>query len=90
MQKPIARDARVVDENIDGAERILNLGDARLASLEIADVEFEMRHAGFCGKIPRCGLVAVIGGGDLISGLVQSLADRSADAARSAGDNCYT
>ena len=81
MQERVARDARVVDKDIDGAERRLDLGNAFLAGLEVADVETEMRHAGFVREFLRSGFVALKGRGDFVSRFLEALADGGADAA---------
>ncbi len=52
----VAGDAGIVDQDLDRAEILLNLGDDRLAGRKVADVELVDRDAGLGLELLR-GLV---------------------------------
>ena len=87
--RAVARDAGIVDDDVDRAELGLDLRHARLARVEIADVPFVGLDAGALGEGLRALVVAGIIGGDGHARSLQREADRLADAARAARDDRY-
>src|SRR6185312_8895701 len=89
LQHGVARDARIVDQHLDGPDLVLDVDDPLLAGGVIAHVPFEDRDLGFL--VERLGrlVVAAVIYGDVISGLLQRLRGRSTNAARAARDQSY-
>ena len=71
VQHAVARDAGVVDQHVDRAEIGLDLGDARLTGVEVADVPAVGRDAGRRGERLGRRDIAAIGGGDRVAGLLE-------------------
>ena len=81
----VAGDARIVDDDVDGAERFGDLRAAIEAGLMIAHVPFEGGDAGLVGEGLGLFLIAGIVGGDGIAHFLERETDRLPDASRSAG-----
>src|SRR3546814_10436535 len=64
QQRGIASDTRVVDEHVNGNDVCLDLPDAVLTGLVIADIPFEHRNAGSFRKCHRPVVIATIVGRD--------------------------
>ncbi len=83
MQHGVARDAGVVDQHVDGADFLGDLGAAGLAGSEVADVPLEDRDAGLDLELLRGGVIAGVVGGDAISRILECDGNGVTDAARS-------
>src|SRR5690606_34080240 len=90
VEHGVARDAGVVDEHFDGPEVSLDFRDAFLAGVIVGDRPLVDRNARIGAELLRGFFIAGIVGGDLVARILQSDRDRSADAARSAGDECHS
>src|SRR6202047_2024197 len=84
----VARDAGIIDQNVDRSECGLDLFDAGRARLEGRNVPLEDTDAGFGLDFLRRLVAAAVICSDVEAGRLQTLADRSANAARTAGDEC--
>src|SRR5262249_4603933 len=67
LQRGVAGDAGVVDQDLDRSQRSLDRLHALLAGGELAHVELEGGDAGLLGEGPRSLLIAVIGGRYLVA-----------------------
>src|SRR5262249_47514461 len=83
-------DAGIVDEHVDRTEIGLDLLDSGRAGVERGDIPFVDGNAGLGLEFLRCGIIACITRGDLVARRLQRLADRSANASRSARYQCNT
>src|SRR3546814_14094132 len=87
QQRGIASDTRVVDEHVNGTDVCLDLPDAVLTGLVIADIPFEHRNAGSFQKCHRTVDIATIVGRDWHARVTHRAGNRRPDAARPA---CYS
>src|SRR5207302_1931895 len=83
----VARDAGVVDQDVDRAELALDALDAVDARRGVRHVPAIDRDAGLLVEALGGFLVAGVIGGDLVAGGVERLGDRAADAARAASND---
>ena len=90
MERAILRDARIVDENFDGAEVRFDLSNPSGAGFKIGDIPFINWNARIC--LERiCGIVVTgIAGGDSVAFGLQRRTDRCADTPRSTGYNGHS
>jgi hypothetical protein len=84
----VARDAGIVYEHVDRSEIGLDLLHAGGAGIERRDVPFVDVDARFGLEFLRGVVVAAVSGGDLITGRLERLTDRGANAARTPSDQC--
>jgi hypothetical protein len=84
----VAGDAGIVDQHADRPKLGLDLAHPLLAGVIVRHVPFERPHARAVGKGARPLLVARVVGGNGQAHLLKRDADRLADAARSARDDC--
>src|SRR5262245_17193025 len=89
LQHGVARDAGIVDQDLDRADLVLDIDDPLLASEVIADVPFERRDLGFLAEGLGGVVIAGVIGGDVVACILQRPADGGADAARSSRDESY-
>ena len=89
LEHGVARDAGIVDQHLDRADLVLDIDDALLAGDIVAHVPFKDRDLGFLLEGLGGVVVAAVIGGDLVAGLLQSLANGGADAARSTRDQSH-
>ena len=90
MERRVARDAGVVDQHLDRAEVGFDLLQARRACVVGSNVPLVDGDAGLGLELVRRLVVAGIACRDLVACGFQSLGDRRADAARSAGHHCHS
>jgi hypothetical protein len=88
VEHAVTGDARIVDENVDGAELGFDRADARLAGSRIGDVELEDRDAGLSFELFGGFVVAAVIGSNFVARLFQGRRNRGTDAAGAAGDQC--
>src|SRR5688500_8565 len=88
LHRAVAGDAGIVDEDVDRAELAFHLLRAGDAGVEVGDVPFVGLDAIAFAELARFLLVAGIVGGDGDALVAQRDADRFADAAGPAGDDC--
>ena len=92
VEHGVARDAGVVDQHVDGAEFLGDLGAARFAGGVVADVPLVDRDARLDLELLRGGVVAGVVGGDAIAVVLERDGNGVADAARASrheGDTCH-
>ena len=89
LQHGVARDAGIVDEDLDRSDLVLDIDDALLAGEVIADVPFERRDLGFIAERLGGVVIAAVVGGDVVACALERPADRGADAARSSRNESY-
>src|SRR3954470_21938660 len=85
----VASDSGIVDEDVDRPQLGFDPGDSGDAGIVVGDVPFIGPDAGAGGEVACFLLVAGIIGGDGDSPVPERDADRLADAAGAAGDDCY-
>src|SRR5262249_6687740 len=85
-QLRVARDAGIVDQDIDWSELCLDLLDAGSAGLERRHIPFVDVDTSLGFEFLRRFVAGAIIGRDVMAGCLQSLADRSANASPAAGD----
>src|SRR5262249_1840123 len=89
LQHCVARDAGVVDQHLDGPDLVFDVDDPLLAGGVIAHVPFEDRDLGVLLEGLGGHVVAGVVDGDVVTGLLQRLGDRAADAARTSCDQSH-
>ncbi|MNI70244.1 hypothetical protein D3C73_1260460 [compost metagenome] len=92
-QPGVARDARVVDQDVDGALVLFQPLHQRLARGVVADVHLVERKAAaarcfFFRPGARGAFAGVIRRDDVVAGVVQGLSDGAAQATRAARHQC--
>src|SRR5579859_1615502 len=85
----VAGDAGIVNDDINGAEIVLDLLHAGEAGLMVAHVPLVGGDAGLLGEDLRLGVVAAIIGGHLQAHVTQGDADRLADPTGTTGHDRY-
>src|SRR6185437_15295462 len=88
VERPVLGDSGIVDEDFDRTELGLDLLDARGAGLERADIPFVDGYSGLSLEFLSRRVVAGVARRDLVAGVLQRLADRSANTPRSARHQC--
>ena len=88
MEHAVARDAGIVDEDIDGAVGGLDLGDALGAGIKIGHVPFIARDSSLLREGSGGFIIAGIIGGDDIALRLQCLGNCRTDTARSTCHYC--
>jgi len=71
VQRGVARDSSIVDQDFNGAQVRFDAGDAVMALLEIADIPFVDRNAAFLMERFRGRAVARVNRGHQIACFVQ-------------------
>ena len=89
VERAVAGDPGVVDDDVDGTELRLDRSAAGLRRLVIAHVPPPCRDAGRFGKGAGLFVIAGIIGDDRVALPLEPLADRLPDPARSSGDDRY-
>jgi hypothetical protein len=87
VQHRVARDAGVVDEDVDRAERLGDLGDALGAGVVVADVPLIDGDARLDLELLGGGIVSGVVRGDAIALVLECDGDSVADATRAPGNN---
>ena len=90
VERRVAGDTCVGNDDIDGAEIGFDLCKASLAFFIVADIPLVGLDAGFFGEFCGGFVVTCICSGDGVAGGFEGLGDGRADTARSTGDNCNT
>jgi len=90
VEEAVAGDAGIVDQDIDGAELILDLLDGPGTVIERADIALDDGDAQFSGRGLGSLDIAGIAGGDGHAVFLQALNDRLADTAGSTRDESHS
>src|SRR6185369_9560248 len=82
VERAVARDARVVHDDLDRPHLFFDLLDRGLDRVVVADVELLDADSGRLVEFPRRLVFAAVIGDDVVAGLLEADGNRLADAAR--------
>ncbi len=87
MQHGIARDAGIVDQDVDRAESLGDLGHALGTGVEVTYVPFVDRNAGLDLELLRGGIVAGVVRSDTVALVLECCGNGVANATRATSNN---
>jgi len=90
MEGRIARDSRIVDENVDRADLLSDFLQTLGAILVVRNVPFIDRNAGVGLELLGRQIIPMIGRGNLLPRLLQGIADSRANPARPPAHNRHS
>ena len=89
VQRAVAGNPGVVDQHVDGAVIVHDLGHTGFAGFEIADIDLVNRDAGLRAEGGGGVVIAGVERRDAVPAVLEGCADRGADAACPARYDCY-